>query len=109
MTGVSQARSPSKLAQCVQDMREEFKQLQTSHLAYRASLPKCLCRRECVEESGSSYMEIRKYFYPAVMVCTCLAQGVALVEGMALLEYVWPCWSRCVIVGVGFKNLTLAA
>jgi len=29
--------------------------------------------------------------------------------GVALLEWVWPCWSRCVTVGVGFKTLTLAS
>ena len=27
---------------------------------------------------------------------------------MALLE-VWPCWRKCVTVGVGFKTLILAA
>jgi hypothetical protein len=35
-----------------------------------------------------------------VMVCVCSAQGVALLE-------VWPCWSRCVPAGVGFKTLIL--
>jgi hypothetical protein len=29
-----------------------------------------------------------------VMVCMCSAQGVALLE-------VWPCWSRCGLLGVG--------
>jgi hypothetical protein len=52
-----------------------------------------------------------------------LLEGVALLEcvwpcwsvcglvgvGVALLEWVWPCWSRCVTVGVHFKTLTLAA
>ena len=37
-----------------------------------------------------------------VMVCTCSAQGVALLE-------VWPCWGRCVTVGVGYKTIILAA
>jgi hypothetical protein len=40
------------------------------------------------------------------MVCICSAQGVALL-GVALLEWVWPCWSRCVTVGVDFKTLIL--
>jgi hypothetical protein len=44
-----------------------------------------------------------------VMVCKCLAQGVALFGDVALLEWVWPCWSRCVTVGVGFKTFILAA
>ena len=44
-----------------------------------------------------------------VMVCICLAQGVALLGSMALLVWVWPCWSRCVTVGMGFKTLVLAA
>jgi hypothetical protein len=35
-------------------------------------------------------------------VCTCLAQGVALLGGVA-------CWSRCVTVGVGYKTLLLAS
>ena len=41
----------------------------------------------------------------AVMVCICLAQGGALLQGVALLEWVWPCWSRCVTVDMGFKTL----
>ena len=32
-----------------------------------------------------------------VMVCICLAQGVALLGG-------WPCWSMYVSVGVGFET-----
>jgi hypothetical protein len=39
------------------------------------------------------------------MAYICLAQGVALLGGVALLEWVWPCWSRCVTVGVGNKIL----
>jgi len=46
---------------------------------------------------------------PDSMVCTCLPQGVALFGGVALLEWMWPCWSKCVTVGVGFKTLLLAA
>ena len=42
------------------------------------------------------------------MACICSAQGVAQLEGVALLEWVWPCWSGCVTVDVGFKALTLA-
>ena len=37
------------------------------------------------------------------------AQGVALLEGVAQLEQVWPCWSRYVTVGMGFETLILAA
>jgi hypothetical protein len=40
--------------------------------------------------------------YIYVMVCLCSAQGVALLEDVALL-------SRCVTVGVGSKTLLLAA
>jgi hypothetical protein len=47
--------------------------------------------------------------FPNVMVCICSAQGVALLGGVALLEWMWPCWSRCVTVGVSFKTLILAA
>ena len=43
------------------------------------------------------------------MVCISLAQGVALLEGVVLLEWVWSRWCRCVSVGVGFKTLILAA
>jgi hypothetical protein len=42
-----------------------------------------------------------------VMVCICLVQGVALLEDLALLEEVWPCWSRCITVGLGFNTLLL--
>ena len=41
-----------------------------------------------------------------VMVCICLAQGVTW--AISYLE-VWPCWSRYVTVGMGFKTLLLAA
>ena len=34
------------------------------------------------------------------MVCVCLVQGVALIGGVALLEYVYHC-------GYGLKTLTL--
>ena len=34
---------------------------------------------------------------------------MALFGAVALLEQVWPSWSRCVTVGVGFKTLILAA
>jgi hypothetical protein len=37
----------------------------------------------------------------SVMVCICLAQGVALMEDVVLIE--------CVTVGVGFKTLILSA
>ena len=30
-------------------------------------------------------------------------QGVALLGGVALLEWVWPCWRKCVTVGAGFE------
>ena len=39
-----------------------------------------------------------------VMVCVCLARGVTPFGGVALLEEVWPCWSRCVTVGVGLRS-----
>jgi hypothetical protein len=39
------------------------------------------------------------------MVCVCLAQGVALFGGVALLEYV----CHCRYVQIGFKTLILAA
>jgi hypothetical protein len=34
---------------------------------------------------------------------------MALKEGMPLLEWVWPCWIRCVTEGVGFKTFILAS
>ena len=37
------------------------------------------------------------------MVCMCLAQGM-----WRYLE-VWPSWSRCITVSVGFNTLVLAA
>ena len=57
-----------------------------------------------------------------MVVWVCLAQGVALLggvtllewvwscgEGVALMEWAWPCWSRCVTVGMGLETLLLAA
>ena len=37
----------------------------------------------------------------------CLAQGKALLGGMALWQWVWPCWRKCAIVAMGFKTLIL--
>jgi hypothetical protein len=45
----------------------------------------------------------------SVMACICLLQGMTILEGLALLEWVWPSWSRCVTVDVGFKTLILVA
>ena len=30
--------------------------------------------------------------------------GVALLGGMALLEWVWPCWRKCITLEVGFEG-----
>jgi hypothetical protein len=43
------------------------------------------------------------------MVSICLARGVALFGGMALLEEVWFFWRKCVTVGVYFTTIFLAA
>ena len=40
-----------------------------------------------------------------VMVCICWAQGVELFRGVALLEWVWLCWSRCGLARVGVALL----
>ena len=32
-----------------------------------------------------------------------LPKGIALLGGMALLEYIWPSWRKYVTVGVGFE------
>jgi len=47
--------------------------------------------------------------YMCVCVCVrvCSAQGEAALEGMTLLECMWPCWSECVTLGVGFETLIL--
>jgi len=49
------------------------------------------------------------FYYSLIMVWICWAQVVALLEGVALLEQEWPCWSRCVTVDIGFKTHILAA
>ena len=36
-----------------------------------------------------------------MMVCICSAKGVALLEGVVLLEWAWPRWSGCGLLGVG--------
>jgi hypothetical protein len=36
-----------------------------------------------------------------------LAQGVALLEGVSFLEYVWLCWRKYVTLRVGFETLLL--
>jgi hypothetical protein len=38
----------------------------------------------------------------------CLAQGVALLGGVALLEWLCPCWRKCVTVGQDFETFLLA-
>lgn len=42
------------------------------------------------------------------MVWICLAQGLPLLGTMALLEYLLPCWSKCITVAMVFKTLILA-
>jgi len=55
-------------------------------------------------------------------VCVCVCDGLYMLGprsitirsglvgvGVALLEWVWPCWSGCVTVNVGFKTLILVA
>ena len=56
---------------------------------------------------GANLYKVQKG--PRVMACICLAKGVTLLEGVALLESVWPCCSRCVTVGVDFKTLILSS
>jgi len=60
------------------------------------SLRVCVCVCVCV------------CVFVCVCVRVCSAQGEAALEGMALLEWMWPCWSECVTVGVGYKTLILA-
>ena len=50
-----------------------------------------------------------RLIYPVAVVWICLVQRMAPLEGVALLEEVWPCWRKCVIVGVGFETFLLAA
>ena len=33
-----------------------------------------------------------------------LVLGIALLGGASLLQLVWPCWNRCVTVGLDFKS-----
>ena len=44
-----------------------------------------------------------------MIVCICLAQGVALFGGVALLELMWPCWSGSVTLGVSFNTIVLTS
>ena len=39
------------------------------------------------------------------MVWIYSVQGVALLGGVTLLEWVWPCWSGCDLAGVGVALL----
>jgi len=39
------------------------------------------------------------------MVCIYLVQRVVLLGGVALLEWVWPCWNGCSLVGMGVALL----
>ena len=42
-------------------------------------------------------------------VWPCWYRCVFVGVGVTLLEWVWTCWSRCVTVGMGFMTLFLAA
>ena len=53
--------------------------------------------------------EILEDRYLAEMAQLCLAQGAALLGGVAMLEEVCPCWKKHVTLGVGFESLLLAA
>ena len=52
---------------------------------------------------------IHSFVFKAVVLLICLAQEVALLEDMALLGEVWPCWRKYVTVGMGFETLFLDA
>jgi hypothetical protein len=67
-----------------------------------------------------SYLKLKVHNIPVflkVLLCLrfhvylfglkCLAQGLALLGGVALLENVWSCWGNCVTVGVGNETLLL--
>jgi hypothetical protein len=51
------------------------------------------------KENMSAMINTEHSLNDCVKVCIFLDQG-----GMALLEFVWPDWSRCVTVGVGLRS-----
>lgn len=51
--------------------------------------------------SGDGESTRRKMEERRCDVFMCSARGVAMLEGVALLEWAWSCWSRCGPVGVG--------
>jgi hypothetical protein len=61
-----------------------------------------------MEDSRAVFYRKNYILIKCVMFCICLAQGMALLQGVTLLEKVWPC-SKCVTVGMGFRTFVLAA
>ena len=53
------------------------------------------------EQPWEEIKVLTKNTLQSVMVLIWFTQGVALLGGVALLEWVWPCWSRCSIVDPG--------
>ena len=44
-----------------------------------------------------------------VVVGMCLTQGMTLLGGVALLEWVWPNWWKCATVGMDLESFFLDA
>ena len=38
-----------------------------------------------------------------IVIGPIISYGVALLGGVALMEWIWACWRKCVTVGVGFE------
>ena len=64
--------------------------------------PSCLSLPSPHRNTGMSGV----YYYDGLYM---LSPGSGTREGVALMEYVRPCWSRCVTVALGFNTLILAA
>jgi len=62
----------------------------------------CHCSRLSKPYQLFIYPEFNAEAFPCVMVCICLAKGVALLEGVAF-------WMKRVTMGVGLETLLLAS
>ena len=68
-----------------------------------------LCNHAWLNVYSVDFNAQNRFCLLGVMVRICSAPIVALLESVALLDYVWPFGSRCVTVGMGFKILILLA
>jgi hypothetical protein len=78
----------------------------TLNLGHTLCGHKTACKKEDVAFCLVELTPVGRFIYPATKAVfhwhdglNILSQGKALLGGVALLEWVWPCWRKCIKCG----------